>query len=128
MWKHRHEVRPVLCQPLVPRVPVDNLLVTVQEGTCHHRVDKAGVRVDTDMRLHAEEPLLQEAEPETHETRIGRALGGSNETIISITRFYKLLVRIMVSFNHLKNYLLTCIYEHYFVALHTHIKRFLIYY
>ena len=48
---------------------MDNRLVTVQQGTRHHEivhvgrrrhhhVDQPGVRVDTDVRLHAEEPLV----------------------------------------------------------------------
>ena len=55
--------------PRYPEVPVDNRLVTVQQGTRHHEivhvgrrrhhhVDQPGVRVDTDVRLHAEEPLV----------------------------------------------------------------------
>ena len=48
---------------------MDDRLVTVQQGSCHreivhvgrrrhHRVDEAGVRIDPDVRLHAEEPLV----------------------------------------------------------------------
>ena len=49
--------------------PLHHRLVTVQEGSCHreivhvsrrryHTVDGAGVRVHTDVRLHAVEPLV----------------------------------------------------------------------
>ena len=52
-----------------PGVPVDDRLVTGQPRTCHleivhvgrrrhHRVDEAGVRVDPDVRLQDEEPLV----------------------------------------------------------------------
>ena len=52
-----------------PGVPVDDRLVTGQPRTCHleivhvgrrrhHRVDEARVRVDPDVRLQDEEPLV----------------------------------------------------------------------